>query len=101
MSQKGNIKTQAIVLFVLVLALLILASAALAQSSNGDYSLIWWTVDGGGDTSGNGEGYSLSGTIGQHDAGMLTGGNYTLVGGFWGGVALDYKVHLPLILKGH
>src|SRR5207237_460684 len=42
--------------------------------------------DGGGGTS-TGGGYSLSGTIGQPDASSFTspmsGGNYSLVGGFW------------------
>lgn len=72
----------------------------LAQSGDG-YSLSWWTVDGGGDTSASGEGYSLDGTIGQHDAGVVTGGDYTLVSGFWGGVAVDHNVYLPLILRAY
>ena len=29
--------------------------------------------------------YEVSGTIGQADAGRLTGGDYVLVGGFWHG----------------
>jgi hypothetical protein len=40
-------------------------------------------MDGGGGTSVGGN-YQLSGTIGQHDAGALTGGDYVLQGGFWG-----------------
>ena len=58
---------------------LVLASIASAQ---GGYDLPWWTVDGGGDTSSGGS-YVLSGTIGQPDAGGLSGGSYMLVGGFW------------------
>jgi len=47
------------------------------------YSINWYTIDGGGGTSGGGS-YALSGTIGQHDASLpMTGGNYALVGGFW------------------
>jgi hypothetical protein len=47
------------------------------------YSIDWHKVAGGGGTSTNGQ-YSLSGTIGQHDAsGPLTGGNFSLTGGFW------------------
>jgi hypothetical protein len=54
------------------------AFAALAQ-----YSIDWFTIDGGGGTSTNGQ-YSLSGTIGQPDAGgPMTGGNFSLAGGFW------------------
>lgn len=64
--------------FVLSLSFLLALSAS-AQT----YSIDWFKVAGGGDTSTNTQ-YSLSGTIGQHDAGgPLTGGNYSLTGGFW------------------
>jgi len=47
------------------------------------YSINWYKIAGGGGTSTGGV-YSVSGTIGQHDAGgPLTGGNYSLTGGFW------------------
>jgi hypothetical protein len=47
-----------------------------------DYSINWYTVDGGGGTSTGGV-YTLSGTIGQPEAATLSGGSYTLAGGFW------------------
>jgi hypothetical protein len=47
------------------------------------YSIDWSTIDGGGGTSTGGV-YSVTGTIGQPDAGVaMTGGNYSLTGGFW------------------
>ncbi|MCP4664511.1 MAG: hypothetical protein GY856_54700 [bacterium] len=46
------------------------------------FSLTWWTVDGGGGTS-SGDGLVVAGTIGQPDAGGMTGGDYALQGGFW------------------
>ncbi|MGA2279755.1 MAG: hypothetical protein ABSG80_05575 [Verrucomicrobiota bacterium] len=47
------------------------------------YSIDWYKVSGGGGTSAGGT-YQVSGTIGQHDAGgPMTGGNYSLTGGFW------------------
>lgn len=53
------------------------------------YSIAWSTMDGGGGTS-TGVGFSLSGTIGQPDAGLMSGGPFSLVGGFWGaGVAFQ------------
>jgi hypothetical protein len=56
-----------------------LAAGVFAQS----YSIDWFTIDGGGGTSTGGV-YSVSGTIGQPDAGaVMSGGNYTLQGGFW------------------
>jgi hypothetical protein len=56
-----------------------LTSTALAQS----YSIDWFTIDGGGGTSTGGV-YSVSGTIGQPDAGgPMTNGQYSVTGGFW------------------
>ncbi|MGI9015100.1 MAG: hypothetical protein ACR2GY_12760 [Phycisphaerales bacterium] len=69
------------------LALAGFATAALGMSlvTGGGYDISWHTIDGGGGTSTGGT-YSLSGTIGQHDAGgPLTGSNYSLTGGFWAG----------------
>ena len=55
-----------------------------------DFSLEWFTIDGGGDMSasdGQPDGFDLSGTIGQPDAGpVMTGDGFELVGGFWAGV---------------
>jgi hypothetical protein len=50
------------------------------------------TIDGGGGTSTGGV-YSVSGTIGQPDAGpTLTNGQYSVTGGFW---ALPQAVQTP------
>jgi len=47
------------------------------------YAIDWFTIDGGGGTS-TGNVYSVSGTIGQPDAGgPLTNGQYAVIGGFW------------------
>jgi hypothetical protein len=63
----------------IVITLLLLAASSRAQS----YSIDWFKISGGGGTSSNGQ-YSVSGAIGQHDAGgPMTGGNYSLTGGFW------------------
>ena len=57
--------------------------ALLGGASAQSYSIDWYTIDGGGGTSTGGV-YSVSGTIGQHDAGgPMTGGNFFLTGGFW------------------
>ena len=75
---------------------------ALGQETQQSYELSWWTVDGGGETFSTGGGYFLGGTSGQPDAGVLTGGNYSLDGGFWmGGVTVGgtYSIHLPLVLR--
>jgi hypothetical protein len=67
---------------VAVLALATVTFSARAQS----YSIDWYTIDGGGGTSTGGV-YTVSGTIGQPDAGHMSGGNYTIDGGFWGIIA--------------
>ena len=70
-----------------------------AASSGGDYTLDWYTIDGGGGTSAGGD-YSLSGTIGQPDAGAMSGGDYAVSGGFWGRfVEALYELFLPLITR--
>jgi hypothetical protein len=65
----------------------------------GDYDLSWWTVDGGGRMGGSPT-YALGGTAGQPDAAVWTSNGYTLAGGFWGGVAIEHRVFLPLVLRG-
>ena len=69
----------------LLLFALLLATAGLAQQ----YSIGWYKIGGGGGTSTNGP-YSITGTIGQPDAGpAMTGGNYSLTGGFWSLIAVQ------------
>ncbi len=63
----------------LVIGIVVSVGLGLAE----DYSLSWYTIDGGGGTSSGGD-YLLNGTIGQPDAGRMQAGNYTLAGGFWG-----------------
>jgi hypothetical protein len=67
----------------IILVLGIVVCTAQAQTN---FTIGWSTVDGGGGTSTGGI-YSVSGTIGQPDANKMSGGNYTIEGGFWGGVA--------------
>src|SRR5438045_1762891 len=53
------------------------------------YSVDWFKVAGGGGASTNNQ-YSLSGTIGQHDAARpMTGGSYSVTGGFWSLLAVQ------------
>ncbi len=87
------------ILVVGTLCLLIAATAVLA-ASNG-LSLPWWTADGGGGASAGGE-YALQGTIGQADAGAMSGADYTLSGGFWISgeeSLLEYNVYLPAVTQ--
>ncbi len=64
---------------VMMTLLLICAGVAVAQ----DFAIDWHTIDGGGKISSTGGGFELSATIGQADAGIMTGGGFQLTGGFW------------------
>src|ERR1022692_2341720 len=64
---------------IILLSTLLLPALGFAEQ----YSIDWYKVSGGGGTSTGGI-YTVSGTIGQHDAGgPMTGGNFSLTGGFW------------------
>ena len=93
-------RKQWIILLVSGMLFLLIVGIALA-ASNG-FTIPWWTVDGGGGTSQGGD-YTVSGTIGQHDASdEMSGGDYTVVGGFWGGGLTPPSpnmVYLPLVLR--
>ncbi|HVP09683.1 MAG TPA: hypothetical protein VMV94_00680 [Phycisphaerae bacterium] len=64
-----------------VLLAIALAPAAIAD----DFSVDWYTVDGGGVMWTSGGSFELGGTIGQPDANAatMTGGSFELSGGFW------------------
>jgi hypothetical protein len=81
------------VVLVLVAAL---SGFAVSRASAQSYSIDWFTIDGGGGTSTGGV-YSVSGTIGQPDAGHMSGGNFTLDGGFWGIIAAIQNPGSPLL----
>ncbi len=75
------------------------ASPADAAPSTTGYTIDWYTIDGGGAMNLTGGSYTLSGTIGQPDAGLMSGGNYKLDGGFWGFLDSLRKVFLPLVVR--
>lgn len=78
----------------LAITVLVVASAALALSGE---NIPRWVVAGGGGQSAGG-GYALNSTLGQAEAGTMGGGDYTLSGGFWVGVATSLPtIYLPLV----
>src|SRR5262245_2970480 len=76
----------------LALGISVFAGTALGQT----YSIDWHTIDGGGGMS-TGGGYSVSGTIGQPDAGAMRGGTYSIEGGFWAIVSAIQTPGAPLL----
>ena len=70
---------------------------SLAQS----YSIDWHKIAGGGGTSTNGQ-YAVNGTIGQPDpSSAMTGGNYSLTGGFWALIQVVQTPGLPDLIITH
>ena len=76
----------------LVLFLIILLPAAIAGAQQ--YKLAWSNTKGGGGTHSNGR-YTLSGTIGQPEAGVLTNSHYALNLGFQRIVAVLQTLGAP------
>jgi hypothetical protein len=67
----------------LLFCLLLPLCGTFCLSAQPQYSVDWYKIAGGGGSSSNGQ-YSLSGTVGQPDAsGPMTGGQFSLTGGFW------------------
>jgi hypothetical protein len=73
----------------LLLCFCFLISAFSFRASGQSYSIDWYKISGGGGTS-TGATYQVTGTIGQPDAsGAMSGGNYSLTGGFWAAYAVQ------------
>ncbi len=61
----------------------ILAIAAAGAVFADDLEITRSTIDGGGAMHSTGGDFELSGTIGQPDAGTMSGDEFDLTGGFW------------------
>jgi hypothetical protein len=60
------------------------------------FDVNWLTIDGGAGTS-TGLPYAATGTIGQADAGGMSGGSFSISGGFWGFLGSGGAVEPPLL----
>lgn len=65
------------------------------STSRAQQSIPRYTIDGGGGSSSGGS-FVLAGTAGQPDAGLMTGGSFSLAGGFWFGGAAASGVQSPI-----
>jgi hypothetical protein len=76
---------------------LLFPAISFAQS----YSIDWYKISGGGGTSTGGV-YAVSGTIGQPDAsGALSGGQYSVTGGFWSLINVVQTPGAPVLIVTH
>ena len=78
--------------------MVLLALGLCAHAQN--YTLDWWSVDGGGGSSTGGI-YQVTGTIGQPDAGQMSGGNFSLTGGFWSLITAVQTPGAPTLYISH
>jgi len=58
-------------------------TALLMAGGTPEFEMTRSSIDGGGVMRSAGNDYELSGSIGQPDAGTMTGGGFELAGGFW------------------
>ncbi len=87
-------------ILLLAFGCLFFVGTALA-SSGGSYVLDWFSVGGSGGTM-NGGAFSVVGTLGQVESRTLSGGSYSLSGGFLGEAGSSTgtgKVFLPVVIK--
>ena len=65
------------------------------------YTIDWYKISGGGGTS-TGATYQVTGTIGQPDASSaMSGGPYSVTGGFWSLIAVVQTPGLPNLCVAH
>jgi hypothetical protein len=90
-SARGLAQSKTWRIFDALLAAFALTGSVHAQS----YSIDWYKIAGGGGTS-TGATYQVIGTIGQPDAsGAMSGGNYSLTGGFWSLISVVQTAAAP------
>jgi hypothetical protein len=79
----------------------IILHSSFCLRAQAQYSVDWYKVSGGGGTSTDGQ-YSVSGTIGQPDAGAaMSGGNYSVTGGFWSLISVVQTPGAPALSITH
>jgi len=84
-----------------VLYMILLLSTCCLPASAQQSTIDWYKVAGGGGTSTGGV-YAVNGTIGQADAGApMSGGNYSLTGGFWSLISVVQTAGLPNLTITH
>jgi len=81
----------------LLIGIVLLTSLITVQAQSNPYELTWFILSTGGGMVAGGE-YQLHGTAGQPDAGVvLSGGGFTLDGGWQTGEVARHEIFLPLV----
>jgi hypothetical protein len=85
---------------------IILLPLVIGRSAEGqDYTVNWHKIAGGGGSSSGTNGgnpFSVTGTVGQPDAGVaLSGGSFSLSGGFWSFISPVQTTGAPALVITH
>jgi hypothetical protein len=78
-----------------IAALLLALCGATGVNAQTNYTVNWWKIAGSGSNTGGV--YTATSTVGQTDAGTLSGGAFTVQGGFWGVLAVIQTPGAPLL----
>jgi hypothetical protein len=86
---------------VLLLCFFIFHSSFCHLALGQTYSIDWYKISSGGGTS-TGATYQVTGAIGQPDAsGAMSGGQYSVIGGFWSIISVMQTAGLPNLIITH
>ncbi len=79
-----GIRSRAIILMLPAASWLFMMTFSYAAGTDDpqSFTIPWYTIDGGGGSSEGGQ-FSVSGTIGQPDTGVMIGGAFEITGGYW------------------
>jgi hypothetical protein len=97
--KEATVKTRRMAAAGLLLALLLLASGALAMRST-NYWLDWFTpLTGGGGGPAGSAGYAVNLTVGQTAIGPSASAGYAAGLGYWVGAGAQSTIYLPLVVR--
>ena len=83
-----------------LLCLVLLHTSLCTRGQGQSYTIDWYQIAGGGGSTGGT--YQVSGTIGQPDAsGAMSGGGYSLTGGFWSLISVVQTAGMPNLIISH
>lgn len=96
------LKLPSLKLILFLLILLVMIVIPVVAQSGGDYDLTWNTVDNSGGIISTGSTFTMTGSIGQPEAGFASGGSFTFSGGFITGgsfMPVNNYIFLPLLTR--
>lgn len=84
---------------VLTLAVLVLLAGSALAMGSAHYKLEWFTPATGSGGEAGSTNYAIRFTVGQSATGASSSTSYEGCLGYWCGVATEFRVYLPLVLR--